>query len=236
MKTIIRNIVILLSCSSMLTSCSMWNNETNGAVLGGIGGAILGGALGEALGGPRGSDVGSTIGATIGTVAGASAGREKDRQEIYEYYNQNRNIGGGYSIPYNKKQSDYSDNYQSESSYYDEESGLTYVRMNNDGDISFSSNSSSLSGNSYNALNTIFRKLSRCNNDIYIYGSADAYERNADALSGNRASAVSQWLMGKGIQRGRIHVVSLGNSNPIGNNNTERGRALNRSVEVFIVK
>ena len=61
MKTIIRNIVAVVACTSMLTSCSMWTNETNGTVLGGLGGAILGGALGEVLGGAHGSDVGANI-------------------------------------------------------------------------------------------------------------------------------------------------------------------------------
>lgn len=231
MKTLFRHIVIALACSSMMTSCAMWNNETNGAVLGGLGGAILGGALGEALGGPHGGDVGSTIGSIIGSTAGAAAGREQDRKEAYSYYygnNDNSSRGEYYG--------DYSENYQSKNSYYDEESGLTYVRMNSDGDITFTSNSSSLTGASSSALNSIYRKLKKCSNDIYIYGSADSRERNAKQLSNSRANSVARWLVGKGISQRRIHVVALGNESPIGNNNTERGRALNRSVEVFIMK
>ena len=231
MKTIIRNIVAVVACTSMLTSCSMWNNETNGTVLGGLGGAILGGALGEVLGGAHGSDVGANIGAVIGAAVGASAGREKDRQEAYEYYygtNNNRN-----EVRY---ESDYSENYQKENSYYDEQSGLTYVRMNSDCDISFSSNSSTITGGSIKALNNIYRKLRQCDYDIYIYGSADSYEHNANQLSNARANNVKRWLVNNGISSRRIHAVALGNSNPIGNNNTERGRALNRSVEIFITK
>ena len=231
MKSIVRNIIAVVMCSSLMTSCSMWNNETNGALLGGIGGAVLGGALGDLLGGPHGGDVGSTIGATIGSAAGASAGREKDRQEAYEYYNRSSN---GYTS--NNRQSYYSDNYNSESSYYDEGSGLTYVRMNNDGDISFSSNSSQLDRNSVNALSRIVRKLNKCSNDIYIYGSADSYERDGNRISEARAYAVKRWLADSGISQRRMHVVALGSSNPIGNDNTDRGRALNRSVEIFITK
>ena len=86
MKTLFRNMVIALACTSMMTSCAMWNNETNGAVLGGLGGALLGGALGEALGGHHGSHIGSEVGAIIGSQAGAAAGLGQDRREAYKDY------------------------------------------------------------------------------------------------------------------------------------------------------
>ena len=229
MKTLFRNMVIALACTSMMTSCAMWNNETNGAVLGGLGGALLGGALGEAVGGYHGSHVGSTIGAVIGTQAGAAAGREQDRREAYEYYYGN----SGSSTP---SHSDYSDNYQSQNSYYDEESGLTYVRINSDGDITFEPGSSKLGYSTTNSLNTIAKKLKKSSNDIYLYGSTDSREQNAKQLSKSRANAVANYLISKGVNQRRIHIVALGSDSPIGNNNTERGRQLNRSVEVFIVK
>ncbi len=234
MKTLFRNMVIALACTSMMTSCAMWNNETNGAVLGGLGGALLGGALGEAVGGYHGSHVGSTIGAVIGTQAGAAAGREQDRREAYEYYY--GNSGSSTSSRNNSYHSDYSENYQSQNSYYDEESGLTYVRINSDGDITFEPGSSKLGYSTTNSLNTIAKKLKKSSNDIYLYGSTDSREQNAKQLSKSRANAVANYLISKGVSQRRIHIVALGNDNPIGNNNTERGRQLNRSVEVFIVK
>lgn len=233
MKTLFRNIVIALACTSMMTSCAMWNNETNGAVLGGLGGALLGGALGEALGGHHGSHIGSEVGAIIGSQAGAAAGREQDRREAYEYYYRN---SGSTSNRNDGYYSDYSENYQSQNSYYDEESGLTYVRMNSDGDITFESGSSKLGYSTTNALNNIVRKLKKCNNDIYLYGSTDSREHNVKQLSKSRANAVANYLISKGVNQRRIHIVALGSDSPIGNNNTERGRQLNRSVEVFIVK
>ncbi|MGM9802721.1 MAG: OmpA family protein [Muribaculaceae bacterium] len=216
--------VIALVGLSMMTSCSMWNNETNGAILGGVGGAILGGALGEVLGGPRGGDIGSQIGATIGTVAGASAGREQDRREIQRYYSNQSN--GGY----------YDENYQKQGSYYDEQSGFTYVRMNNEGDFTFKSGSTTLTRNPQNELNNICKKLLSCNNDVYVYGSADSSERNAVKLSEQRAKLIANQLMSRGVLSRRIHIVALGSDSPIGDNSTSRGRALNRSVEVFLVK
>ncbi|MGN0214874.1 MAG: OmpA family protein [Muribaculaceae bacterium] len=210
----------------------MWNNETNGAVLGGLGGAILGGALGEALGGHHGGHVGSEVGAIIGSTAGAAAGREQDRREAYEYFNGSSNTSNRSNGYY----SDYSENYQKQGSYYDEQSGFTYVRMNNEGDFTFKSGSTTLTRNPQNELNNICKKLLSCNNDVYVYGSADSSERNAVKLSEQRAKLIANQLMSRGVLSRRIHIVALGSDSPIGNNNTERGRALNRSVEVFIVR
>ena len=113
---------------------------------------------------------------------------------------------------------------------------MTYVRINSDGDITFEPGSSKLGYSTTNALNNIVRKLKRCNNDIYLYGSTDSREHNAKQLSKSRANAVANYLISKGVNQRRIHIVALGSDSPIGNNNTERGRQLNRSVEVFIVK
>lgn len=220
MKTILRNIMAITLAAAFMTSCSMWNNETNGAVLGGIGGALVGGALGEMVGGHHGSHIGAQVGATIGTVAGASAGREEDRKEAEQrYYYLN---GGNYA--------------NNRESYYDEQSGVTYVRINRDGDLTFQSNSTRFDGSSSRNLNRIYRDLARCSNDIYIYGSTDSRERNGYQLSEQRAKLVARYLVSQGISQRRIHTVALGNDNPIGDNNTQYGRQLNRSVEVFIVR
>ena len=221
MKTIVRNIMAISLVAVMTSSCSMWNNETNGAVLGGIGGTLVGGALGEMLGGHHGSHVGMQIGATIGTVAGASAGREQDRIEAQERYQQ-------------RQQQTYT--YNDNSSYYDQQNGMTYTRINRDGDLVFRSNSTRLNDDCGSNLSRIVRDLKRCSNDIYIYGSTDNRERNPYQLSSDRANVVAQYLIDRGISPRRIHTVALGNESPIGNNDSQRGRELNRSVEVFIVR
>jgi len=49
-------------------------------------------------------------------------------------------------------------------------------------------------------------------------------------LSKRRAQTVASYLEAKGIARGRIKVVGMGESMPISDNDTEEGRALNRRV------
>lgn len=58
---------------------------------------------------------------------------------------------------------------------------------------------------------------------------SDAYN---DGLSQRRAQAVVEWLVARGIDRGRISAVGRGESEPVATNRTSAGRQLNRRVEV----
>jgi len=49
-------------------------------------------------------------------------------------------------------------------------------------------------------------------------------------LSNARAAAVAAWLTGKGIDAGRLSVAGLGDTQPVGPNTTDEGRARNRRV------
>ena len=49
-------------------------------------------------------------------------------------------------------------------------------------------------------------------------------------LSTARAAAVAAWLTGKGIAAGRLTTAGLGDTQPVGENTTEGGRARNRRV------
>jgi outer membrane protein OmpA-like peptidoglycan-associated protein len=54
-------------------------------------------------------------------------------------------------------------------------------------------------------------------------------------LSENRALAVMYYLTTKGVERTRLYYVGNSIDNPIANNSQEKGRALNRRVELTIV-
>ncbi len=56
------------------------------------------------------------------------------------------------------------------------------------------------------------------------------------ALSQKRAEAVRTWLVKQGIDASRIAVNGLGPENPIGDNTTAEGRAMNRRIEFFRTK
>ncbi len=49
-------------------------------------------------------------------------------------------------------------------------------------------------------------------------------------LSNARAAAIAAWLAGKGIDATRLSIAGLGDTQPVGENTTEEGRARNRRV------
>jgi tetratricopeptide (TPR) repeat protein len=56
------------------------------------------------------------------------------------------------------------------------------------------------------------------------------------ALSEQRAGSVVEYLVGKGIESGRLLSKGYGESNPLADNRTEEGRSRNRRTELKIVK
>ena len=65
--------------------------------------------------------------------------------------------------------------------------------------------------------------------------SSGSYEANR-TLSVRRASAVRNYLVDSGIDKDRIAIEGLGESEPIDTNLTVEGRANNRRVEIIIIK
>lgn len=64
--------------------------------------------------------------------------------------------------------------------------------------------------------------------------SSEASENYNQILSENRAGAVQNYLVGRGIDSGRMEVKGYGEGSPIADNNTSEGRELNRRVELKI--
>ena len=55
-------------------------------------------------------------------------------------------------------------------------------------------------------------------------------------LSDRRAKSVKRYLVGKGIDGGRMSTIGYGKSHPIADNKTDEGRALNRRVELKVTE
>jgi outer membrane protein OmpA-like peptidoglycan-associated protein len=73
---------------------------------------------------------------------------------------------------------------------------------------------------------------------VEIAGHTDATAGDAFNLdlSNRRASSVMAWLVKKGIDGKRLTAKGYGRTRPTADNGTEQGRALNRRVEVTVVK
>ncbi len=71
---------------------------------------------------------------------------------------------------------------------------------------------------------------------LSIEGHTDSAGSDASnqRLSQNRAGAVMEFLLGRGVDENRLQAVGHGESSPIASNRTRRGRAANRRVEFKI--
>ncbi|UUF15608.1 MULTISPECIES: OmpA family protein [Flavobacterium] len=106
--------------------------------------------------------------------------------------------------------------------------------------INFNTGSSEISSSSSKEVEKIYNLLVQAENTkLTVVGHTDNVG-NADAnlaLSKSRAQAVVEYLKQKGIPANRFQLVDgKGQSDPIGDNNTVSGKALNRRVVITFLK
>jgi outer membrane protein OmpA-like peptidoglycan-associated protein len=102
------------------------------------------------------------------------------------------------------------------------------------GRITFDFGSAELQSESSRTLDKLVEIAKSCpNSRIDITGHTDAVggaDVN-DALSIRRAEAVVQYLVGKGIDQGRLTATGFGAAKPLAPNTSAANRALNRRIE-----
>ena len=112
------------------------------------------------------------------------------------------------------------------------------LKITFDSGILFATNSSTLSDASKSALRTFSNSLkSNPDTNIHITGHTDntgAVDYN-QTLSEKRAQSVYDYLMNQGVSSDRMVYEGKGVHQPVADNSTAEGRALNRRVEITIV-
>ena len=110
------------------------------------------------------------------------------------------------------------------------------IKLNN---IYFDFDSYELKPESYSELDRVYKFLND-NPEIKVEISAHTDAVGSDEynleLSQRRAESVVNYLIAKGINPDRLIAKGYGETNPVADNETEEGRALNRRVEMKIVK
>ncbi|MDR2122303.1 MAG: OmpA family protein [Flavobacteriaceae bacterium] len=210
MKTIYTRLTVILLSISILISCNA-NNTQKGAGIGAVAGGILGAVIGNNVGSKNNAAVGAAIGAIVGGTAGGLIGNKMDQQarQIQE------------SIP--------------GASVERVGEGIKVVLSENA--VRFDFDKATLTATAQQNLAkiiTVFKQHPDTNIGIYGYTDskgADQYNLN---LSEKRAQSVSDYLTSHGISSSRITIKGFGKADPIGDNSTEAGRALNRRVEFSI--
>jgi outer membrane protein OmpA-like peptidoglycan-associated protein len=96
----------------------------------------------------------------------------------------------------------------------------------------------SLRPESFKELNELVEYMKwRENEKIEIAGHTDNVGTDADnlKLSQNRAEAIKQYLIKKGISANRVIAKGYGASQPVADNSTDEGKQKNRRTEVKIL-
>lgn len=211
--------ILFLSISLMAlnTSCEATKNANNsqkGGVLGAAGGAVLGAIIGNQIGSSKDNQViGGVIGGVVGGAAGVLIGNKMDKQaqKIEE------------EIP----GADVERIDDAIVITFDEGSGVYFDTNKFNVNEASKVNLDKLAGVMKEYVDT----------NILVVGHTDStgpYEFNM-TLSKNRAQAVTNYLVGKGLSSGRFTTEWFGPDKPTHDNSTPEGRAKNRRVNVAIV-
>ncbi|WP_370622881.1 OmpA family protein [Winogradskyella forsetii] len=199
-----------------MTSCKAVDNANNkqkGAVIGAAGGAILGAIIGNNVGDGNNSELGAVIGGVVGGGAGVLIGRKMDKQ-AKEIENEIpgatvERVDDGIVIT------------------FDEKSGVYFATEKY--------NINAKSQETLNKLAGVFIEYPDTN--ILVVGHTDNTGNDAYnmTLSKNRAQAVTNYLMSKGLSSGRFTTHWFGEEQPMYDNSTAEGRSKNRRVNIAIV-
>jgi outer membrane protein OmpA-like peptidoglycan-associated protein len=182
----------------------------------------------------KGALIGVGAGAALGAVTGKNT---KDRQQrALKGAAIGGLIGGGTGAYMDKQESELRKQLQG--------TGVSVTRtgdnitLNMPGNITFRSGNADLQPHFYDVLNSVGLVLKKYNKtNVEVSGHTDSVGSDAKnlTLSQNRATAVAQYLMGRGLTQARTSVVGYGETRPVAGNDNEDGRASNRRVEILLL-
>ncbi|HCS20560.1 MAG TPA: hypothetical protein DIW47_08370 [Bacteroidetes bacterium] len=104
--------------------------------------------------------------------------------------------------------------------------------------IFFEFGKATLTKESEKELDKLYEIMAKSEIVIELGGHSDSIgsEEANEKLSQDRVNSVKSYLVNKGINTQRIQAVGYGETQPVASNHNEEGRALNRRVEVKILK
>src|SRR5690606_11177917 len=111
------------------------------------------------------------------------------------------------------------------------------LKLNVPSDISFATNSAQINPSLSPVLDRFAQTLNaNPGTTVRIIGHTDSTGNDAinDPLSVNRAASTRQYLAARGVDPARIAFDGRGSREPIADNSTLAGRAMNRRVEIYV--
>ena len=217
-----KKIIITLSAVTLamggLSGCANMNETQRDTGMGAAIGAVAGGLIGAATaGGNKGKS--AATGAAVGAALGAGGGylwsqnMQKQRAEMEQ-----ATAGTGIGI------SQTTDN---------------QLKVDIPADVSFDVGRYAIKPNMRPVLDRLASTLNQHPvTTVTIIGHTDSTGSDSvnDPLSINRAASTRDYLVQRGVSAQRIAVDGRGSRQPVADNTTAAGRAMNRRVEIFIAE
>lgn len=211
-----RTIAIVAAAVFGLSACETMTDQQRrvgtGAGAGAAAGAAIG-AIGNDSNRGRGAAAGAAIGAAVGAVGGYIWNkRMEDQQRQIEQ----RAQGTGVEVA---------------------RTADNQLRIIVPSDISFPVGQATITPNFRSVLDNFAQSLQQNpTTTVTIVGHTDASGSAAvnEPLSLQRADAVRDYLVSRGVASNRITVDGRGAREPIASNDSDDGRARNRRVEIFL--
>jgi len=208
-----KQVAILVAGAFFVTACTTnpYTGETQASKTG------IGAGLGALVGGIGGALVGGRNAVLIGAGVGAL-------------------VGGGIGSYMDKQEADLRERLR--------DSGVSVTRVGNDiilnmpGNVTFNSNEAELKPDFYEVLNSVSLVLNEYNRsiiDIEGHTDSDGSDQSNIDLATRRARSVADYLSSQQVDHRRLKVFGIGEREPIATNQTARGKAQNRRVEIKIV-
>lgn len=201
----------------VMSSCGSYMG--NGTLIGTGAGAAVGAGVGALIGKGKGAAIGAAIGGAVGAGTGALIGKHMDKKKAAleaELANQ-ATVEGITDI-----------------------NGLPAIKVTFDADMTFAKNQATLSATAKSALAKFAAQMATedmVNTDIFIKGHTDNTGSAAvnERLSLQRAQSVGTVLKSNKISASRIKEQGCSYNEPIADNSTKEGQAMNRRVEVYVL-
>ncbi|MBB1626237.1 OmpA family protein [Achromobacter sp. UMC71] len=207
-RTILKRIAVVAASGALMAGCAT-QQQTNTAV-----GTGAGAAIGAGIGALVGHGTGAAVGAGIGAVAGGLVGYN------WKVVKDDVQRSGATSL------------------------GIDVVEMpdgslkvNIPSNVSFDTDKTDLKPALLPVLDSVARSLNQHPElRAKVVGHTDSTGALAhnQTLSVNRARSVTDYLSRQGVAATRLSIEGRGPNDPIGDNATADGRALNRRVEIYL--
>jgi outer membrane protein OmpA-like peptidoglycan-associated protein len=213
-KLIISLSTIAISVAT-LSGCANMSETQRTTATGGAIGAVAGAAIGAATGGGKGAAAGAAVGGALGAGGGYLWSQRMQEQKATM---EQATAGTGVGV------SQTADN---------------RLKLDIPSDVGFDSGRYDIKSN----LSPILERFATTLNQnpvttVTIIGHTDSSGSDAinQPLSVNRASATRDYLVARGVAANRIAIDGRGSREPVADNGTAAGRAMNRRIEIYVAE